>query len=220
MEAVFNQTYALARVQTEVQNRFQYLDDLAHGWDHVNRVYKLALYIAEREKADRFIVALAALMHDLGHTIKRTHNEHHADVSVRLAGEIMQNSHIPLDLQDPVKHAILTHSFSRGMEPETIEARVVHDADQLDALGAIGIMRWAITGTQNRIPQTEPYNFDDPFAEQHPLDDRYYMLDHFFKKLFKLTNMMSTPTGRTLAKQRTAFMRTYLYEFRREIEFW
>jgi uncharacterized protein len=220
MEAVFNQTYALARVQTEVQQRFRHLDDLAHGWDHVNRVYKLALFIAEREKADRFIVALAALMHDLGHTVKRTHNEHHADASVRLAGEIMEMSQIPLDMQNSIKNAILTHSFSRGREPETIEARVVHDADKLDALGAIGIMRWAITGTQNRTPQTAPYDFDDPFAEQHPLDDRYYMLDHFFKKLFKLTNMMSTPTGRALAKQRTAFMRTYLYEFRREIELW
>ena len=219
MEAVFNQTYALAHVQTEVQNRFQHSDDLAHGWDHVNRVYKLALYIAERESADRFIVALAALMHDLGHTVKHSHHEHHTEVSARIASEIMQKHHIPADLQDAIKHAILTYSFSRGIEPETKEARVVHDADKLDALGAIGIMRWAITGTQQRTPQTELYDFDDPFAEQHPLDDRRYMLDHFFKKLLKLTNMMSTPTGQTLAKRRTAFMRTYLYEFRREIEF-
>jgi uncharacterized protein len=218
MEAVFNPTYALAHVQTEVQSRFQHSNDLAHGWDHVNRVYKLALYIAERESADRFIVALAALMHDLGHTVKHTHNEHHAEVSARIASEIMQKHHIPLDLRDAVKHAILTHSFSRGMEPETREARVVHDADHLDALGAIGIMRWAITGTQYRTPRT--YDFDDPFAEQHSLDDRHYMLDHFSKKLLKLTNMMTTPTGQALARQRTAFMRTYLYEFRREIEFW
>jgi uncharacterized protein len=220
MEAVFNQTYALAHVQTEVQNRFQHSTDLAHRWDHVNRVYKLALFIAERESADRFIVALAALMHDLGHTVKHGQNEHHSEVSARIASEIMQKHHFPIDLQDAVEHAILAHSFSRGIEPETKEARVVHDADQLDALGAIGIMRWAITGTQHCTPQTALYDFDDPFAEQHPLDDRRYMLDHFFKKLLKLTNMMSTPTGQSLAKQRTAFMRTYLYEFRREIEFW
>lgn len=218
MEAVFNPTYALAHVQTEVQSRFEHGDDLAHGWDHVSRVYKLARYIAEHESADRFIVALAALMHDLGHTVKHTHNEHHAEVSAHLASDIMQKHHIPQDLQTAVEHAILTHSFSLGVEPETKEARVVHDADKLDALGAIGIMRWAITGTLHGAPQT--YDFDDPFAEQHPLDDRHYMLDHFSKKLFKLANMMCTPTGRALAKQRTVFMRTYLYEFRREIEFW
>jgi len=220
MEAVFNQTYALARVQTEVQSRFQHSHDLAHSWDHVHRVYKLALYIAERESADRFIVALAALMHDLGHIVAHTHDEHHAEVSARLASEIMQKYQIPGDLQDAVRRAILAHSFSLGVEPETREARVVHDADKLDALGAIGIMRWAITGTQQRTPQTTLYDFDDPFAEHHSLDDRRYMLDHVFKKLLRLTNMMSTPTGQVLAKQRTAFMRTYLYEFRREIEFW
>ena len=220
MEAVVNKTYTLAHVQTEVQNRFQYISDLAHGWDHIYRVYKLALYIAEHEGADRFIVAAAALMHDLGHTVKHTKEEHHTDCSVRLASEIMQKYQIPNDEQDSIKHAILAHSFSRGIEPQTKEARVVHDADRLDALGAIGIMRWAITGTQNRTPQTAPYDFDDPFAEHHPLDDRRYMLDHFFKKLLKLPNMMSTPTARTLAQQRIACMRTYLYEFRREIEFW
>lgn len=220
MEAVFNKTYTLAHVQTEVQNRFQHIEDLAHGWDHIYRVYKLALYIAEHEGADRFIVGMAALMHDLGHTVKHTNDEHHTDSSVRLASEIMQKYNIPNDEQNAIKHAILTHSFSRGIEPETKEARAVHDADRLDALGAIGIMRWAITGTQKRTPQTAPYDFDDPFAEHHPPDDRRYMLDHFFKKLLKLPNMMSTPTGRTLAQQRTACMRTYLYEFRREIEFW
>jgi uncharacterized protein len=220
MEAVFNQAYALADVQTEVQHRFQHLDDLAHGWDHIYRVYKLALYIAEHEGADRFIVAMAALMHDLGQTVRHTNNEHHADVSTRLAGEIMETYHIPTDQQDAIKHAIFTHSFSRGLKPETKEARVISDADRLDALGAIGIMRWAITGAQHSTPLTVPYDFDDPFAEQHTPDDRRYMLDHFLKKLLKLTTTMNTPTGRILAQRRTAFMRTYLYEFRREIEMW
>src|SRR5215472_15053519 len=106
MEAVFSPTYALADVQTEVQSRFRHSDDLAHGWDHINRVYRLAIYIAERESADRFIVALAALMHDLGHTVKHSHDEHHAEISARIASEIMQKNHIPLDVQDAVRHAI------------------------------------------------------------------------------------------------------------------
>jgi len=105
-----------------------------------------------------------------------------------------------------------------GIEPRTLEAKIVRDADRLDSLGAIGILRWAITGTIRRTNDTQTYHPDDPFAERHTLDDRRYMLDHFFTKLLKLNNTMSTQTGRALAEQRTAFMHTYLNEFRRELE--
>ena len=94
----------------------------------------------------------------------------------------------------------------------------MRDADRLDGLGAIGILRWAITGTIRRTPQTRSYHPDDPFAEQRQPDDRLFMLDHFFTKLLKLADSMSTETGRKMAQQRTAFMRTYLEEFRRELE--
>jgi uncharacterized protein len=94
----------------------------------------------------------------------------------------------------------------------------VRDADRLDSLGAIGILRWAITGTVRRTPQTQPYHPDDPFAGWHTPDDHRYMLDHFFTKLLKLSSTMSTQTGRALARQRTAFMHAYLDELRKEIQ--
>jgi uncharacterized protein len=78
-------------------------------------------------------------------------------------------------------------------------------------------MRWAITGAVLRGPETQCYHPGDPFAEQHTPDDRRYMLDHFFSKLLKLGDGMTTATGRELAEQRTAFMRAYLNEFRREL---
>jgi len=84
-------------------------------------------------------------------------------------------------------------------------------------LGAIGILRWAITGTQRGTPETRSYHPDDPFAEWHPLDDRRYMLDHFYSKLLKLSDTMSTQTGRKLAERRTRFIRTYLDEFKDEL---
>jgi uncharacterized protein len=218
MESVTTGPQLLEKIYDEVNQRFASVDDLAHGWDHVNRVYHLALHIAEQEGADQAITGLAALMHDLGRTASPgNEGRHHADLSIIYAEEIMQRYHLPIEQQEAVKHAIIAHSFSKGIEAQTLEARVVRDADRLDALGAIGIMRWAITGTQRHNAHTRPYHAEDPFAERHELNDKYYMLDHFYAKLLKLGDTMTTPTGRFLAQRRIGFMQTYLHEFRREL---
>jgi uncharacterized protein len=208
----------LDRVYSEAEQRFNNVDDPAHGWDHVRRVYKLALYLAEQEGADRFIVGLAALLHDLGRSVPETiYQQHHADLSVELAGEMMNMYAIPDETQAAVLHAIAAHSFSRAIEPRTLEARVVRDADRLDGIGAIGIMRWGITGAVQRTPRTRSYYPGDPFAERHTPNDKRYMLDHFFVKLLKLRDTMATETGRRLAGERAAFMQAFLDELRREL---
>ncbi len=219
MEKSFLDSDILSQIHAEVEKRSSVIHDLAHGWEHIYRVYRLALYIAEREHADAIIVGLAALMHDLGRTAQ--HNGtggHHADLSVVLAEEIMHRYHIPADYQKAVSHAIITHSFSRGVPPETLEAKVVRDADRLDGLGAIGVMRWAMTGAQQNVPGSQSYHPDDPFGEAHELDDHLYRLDHFYTKLLKLGDTMATETGHVLAQRRIAFLQSYLNEFRSELE--
>ncbi len=218
MEIVFDQSSVLAQIQENVQQRFVHCYNLAHSWDHVSRVYRLAAYIAEHEGADRFIVGMAVLMHDLGHTVECKGNEHHVELSAKLAYELMLTYQMPVALQDAITHAILAHSFSRGIEPRTLEACVVRDADRLDALGAIGIMRWGIVGGQREKTGRKPYQLDDPFAKQHALDDDRYMLDHFYTKLLKLEGGMMTETGLHLARRRTTFMHQYLEEFKHELE--
>jgi uncharacterized protein len=211
----------LAHLYAEVEQRFAHVDDLAHGWEHVRRVYELALALAAKEGADRFIVGAAALMHDLGRAAEHTNNIahlHHADLSVMLAAEILDSYHVPVDTREAILHAILAHSFSRNIAPRTLEARVLRDADRLDGLGAVGILRWAITGTMRRTPATRTYHPDDPFAEKHTPDDQLYMLDHFYSKLLRLSDTMATETGRTMAEQRSTFMRLYLDELRSELE--
>ena len=216
MKTTTDESQLLSDVYAEAHERFSLLNDLAHGWEHVQRVYRLALHIAQQEGADRFIVGVAALLHDLG---RLTHDEtrHHADLSVIHARELLTRHQVPPDKQEAILHAIDAHSFSKGLQPRTLEARIVRDADRLDSLGAIGILRWAITGTQRGTPETRSYHPDDPFAEWHPLDDRRYMLDHFYSKLLKLSDTMSTQTGRKLAERRTRFIRTYLDEFKDEL---
>jgi len=209
----------LSRIYDEVKRRFTGIDDLAHGWEHVKRVYQLAERIAREEGADSFVVGAAALLHDLGRAapagIAHDVAEHHADLSVYAAKVLLREQHVTQERQEAILHAILAHSFSRDVEPRSLEARIVRDADRIDALGAIGILRWAITGAVRHIPTT--YHPDDAFGEQRTLDDARYMLDHFPRKLLKLEETMLTATGRTLARERTAFMHQYLEEFKREL---
>jgi uncharacterized protein len=207
----------LAKVHTEVEGRFAGVVDLAHGWEHVDRVYRLALNIAKHEGGKRFVVGAAALMHDLGRSAEDAHR-HHADISVELAREILEGYGVGKQQQERIVHAILAHSFSLRKEPETVEARIVRDADRLDALGAIGILRWAIVSGQRSTRQTRLYDVDDPMAERHAPDDHTYFLDHFFVKLLKLEETMTTDTGRRLARQRSEFMRTYLQAFKGELD--
>lgn len=216
MEANDIESQVLSNVYEEMQRRYVEFDDLAHDWTHIERVYRLAIYIAEQENADIFIVGMAALMHDIGHLSTGT-SLHHADLSMSMAGELLVTYDVSSATGEAILHAIESHSFSLGIEPRTLEAQVVRDADRLDALGAIGILRWAITGVVRRTGETQIYHPDDPFAEWHALDDRRYMLDHFFTKLLKLESTMATQSGRALARERTAFMRVYLDEFKKEL---
>ncbi|HXR65092.1 MAG TPA: HD domain-containing protein [Ktedonobacteraceae bacterium] len=210
------QKQILADIYQEVQQRFVEFDDPAHGWEHVRRVYDLALRIADEEGADRLITGSAALLHDIGRLIHRKGTPH-ALLSVEESREILKRYPVEPEQVENILHAIEAHSFSQGIEPRTLEARVVRDADRLDGLGALGILRWAISGTIKRKAQTKSYHPEDPFGEHHELNDRLYMLDHFFTKLLKLEDGMYTTTGRALAQQRTAYMRGYLQELRAEL---
>lgn len=202
---------------TEAQERFSGFNDPAHGWEHVLRVYRLALHIAGQEGADLFIVGSAALLHDIGRLVRQKGIQH-AALSVEEARPLLEKYKLEEEQIEAILHAIEAHSYKRGIEPRTLEARVVSDADRLDGLGAIGIQRWAITGTIKRKSYTRNYNPEDPFAEQRVPDDKHYMLDHFYTKLLKLETGMGTATGRVLARRRSDYMRGYLQEFRIELE--
>src|SRR5437667_1628689 len=104
-----------------------------------------------------------------------------------------------------------------GIEPATLEARVLYDADRLDSLGASGVMRWAMTMKHGRWPETRTYHPDDPFAIWRDPDGQRYQLDRFFTKLLKLQEVMMTTTGRAMAAQRIAFLHLYLQELQHEL---
>jgi uncharacterized protein len=206
----------LEEVFTEVQARFIDFTDLAHGWEHVYRVYHLALRIAEQEHADSFIVGMAALLHDLGRTT-RDPSRSHAERSALLATELLARFDLPYDTEQAILHAILAHTYRRGITPQTLEARVLYDADRLDSLGASGLMRWAMPMKNRRWSEWKSYHPDDPFAARRAPDEQHYLLDRFFTKLLTLPEVMTTATGRAMAERRLAFLRLFLQELQQEL---
>jgi uncharacterized protein len=203
-------------IYDEVQQRFAESEDQAHNWQHVQRVYENARALVAHEPADRFIVTLAALLHDLGRLGPQEKGLPHAERSARLSVELLERYSVPEEKREGILHAIRAHSFKQGIAPQTPEASIVRDADRLDALGAVGIMRWAVSTSRRR--HISNYDALDPFAERREPDEQRYMLDRFYTKLLTLEGEMLTTTGRALARERIAFMRAYLDQFRRELE--
>lgn len=165
-------------------------NDFLHGWEHTDRVRKLSLQIGKKENADLEVVEIAALLHDIARD--KDIEEHHAIEGARMAREILTKMHYPKT--EEVVHCIETHSFTVNKEPKTIEARVLQDADRLDAMGAIGIARC--------------FEYHGKYGGEP--------IEHFHKKLLKLKNTMHTETAKRLAKGRHEFMVLFLDRFEKE----
>lgn len=165
-----------------------------HGADHTFRVYDNAMLLADKQpECDREVVALSALLHDVDdHKLFNTENNANAR-------HFLEEHGISKDKTDEICSTINMVSFSknRGKKPDTIEGKIVQDADRLDAIGAIGIARtFAFGGERGR-----------------PLDDS---IRHFHDKLLLLKDEMNTDLGRKLADNRHAFLVAFLEEYRLE----
>lgn len=190
--------------------------DPAHGLVHVRRVVAMAMRLAAAEGARAEIVLPAAWLHDCVQLAKDSPDRSRAS---RLAAEcaigFLSAAAYPPGCLPDIRHAIEAHSYSAGIAPRTLEARVVQDADRLDALGAIGIARCIAVGAVLGRPL---YHASDPFCAVRDPDDGGASLDHFHAKLLKLAGTMQTDSGRREAERRTGFMRDYLEQLRSEID--
>ncbi|MDD1748725.1 MAG: HD domain-containing protein [Methanothrix sp.] len=206
----FDQQFRLDAIRSMYQGA-----DPAHDFSHILRVYKNARTIGQEEGADMQVLLLAALLHDVGSEKKHTSKEGESDGPGHEAVEAFLES-IGLDEEanEKVLYAVDVHRFSRGIVPVTLEARILQDADRLDALGAIGIARVFLTGG---ALGRELYHPDDPFCRAREPDDRKWNLDHFYRKLLKLELGMHTKSAKKLAAARTAVLRRYLRDLEVEI---
>lgn len=189
--------------------------DAAHDRAHVRRVVHSARRLAEEEGAQLDVVVPAAWLHDCVVVPKdSTERPDAATMAAEAAADFLEQEGYPERWIPQIEHAIEAHSFSGTAEPDTLEAKVVQDADRLDALGAIGLARCLMVG--GSLGQTL-YDPDDPFCEHRPADDSQFTIDHFFEKLLRLPETMHTAAGREEAEHRASFLRTYLDRLGEEI---
>lgn len=193
--------------------------DGSHDLGHFQRVWRTARYInrEEGEPADELILLAAAYFHDL---VSLPKNDPDRASSSRLSAErtalLLQERwpFFPREKIEGVRHAIHAHSFSARVAAETMEAKILQDADRMEALGAIGLARVWYTAGQLNQPL---FDADDPLAERRLANDQQYSLDHFQVKLLKLPAMMNTATGRRLAEGHAAYLREFLARIKGEI---
>lgn len=189
--------------------------DPAHDLSHIRRVVANARLLAATENARLEIVLPAAWLHDCVIVPKESPVRSRASTeAARIASGFLEQCGYPSCYHADIAHAIEAHSFSAGIAPRTIEARVVQDADRLDAVGAIGIARCMMVGG---VLSKALYHPDDPFAAARPLDDTTYTIDHFFVKLLNLADTMQTAAGSEEARARCAYMQTFLRKLGNEI---
>jgi len=212
---------AMTRLRREWEPRFRQFvaeqpnADPGHGPIHLERVVATATRLAAEEGARLDVVLPAAWLHDCVHVAK--------DSPVRASASRLAADHALRFLEEAgyphfclpgIRHAIEAHSYSAGIAPRTIEAKVVQDADRLDALGAIGLARCLGVGTALGRPLYQP---EDPFCRARAPDDGGASVDHFFSKLLKLAGTMQTAAGRREAARRTGFLEAFLVQLGSEI---
>jgi uncharacterized protein len=189
--------------------------DPGHGPAHLERVVATALRLAAEEGARLEVVLPAAWLHDCVHVAKDSPDRPQASqLAAAHALRFLESiGYFPAALPE-IAHAIEAHSYSARIAPRTLEARVVQDADRLDALGAIGIARCIAVGAALGRPLYEPV---DPFCRSRAPDELGASIDHFYTKLLKLAATMQTAAGRREAERRTAFIRAFIAELESEI---
>lgn len=189
--------------------------DPAHDWAHIGRVASTALRLCENESVNVECVLAAVYCHDLIN-LPKDHPERKeaSTLSAKEAEPYLRQVGFSDAEIDIIKKGIIEHSFSKGLKPSCLEAAIVQDADRLDALGAIGILRCAAINTQMKSSFYDPF---DPLAEMRELNDKSFMIDHYYVKLYKLPELMNTKNGKRMAHHRVEFMKNFINELMTEV---
>ena len=206
----------IAQVKEEAKSFFTNAKG-SHDWEHTQRVYNLCVRIGEKENADMEVLKLAALLHDIGREAQDRVNGDicHAERGAALGRELLRKHSIKEEQIDRIVHCIETHRFRNYRAPESIEAKILFDADKLDAIGACGIGRAFLFAGEvgaklhNKdidVENTEPYTKEDTAYRE------------FVVKLRKIKDRMLTPQGRRIAAERHKFMAAFFDRLHKEVE--
>ena len=199
-------------------------EDAAHDYDHLMRVMALADRIQASEGGDLPTIWAAVALHDIGQERERRYGGDHALIGAELAAKLLSDTSFPQHSIPAVQQAIREHRMTGGVVPQTLEGRILYDADKIDCLGAIGIGRlYCITGRYNQkvyapVPDdiVEPI---DPLIIRSLRRRPDYSPSIEFQLLFTdLPERMTTITGRELARERFTYMQEFFTRLRQEVE--
>lgn len=192
--------------------------ELTHDFAHVLRVLNTAEQLAELEGADREVVRVAALLHDIARpqdddlAMQASAETDHALLAAREARRILAGADPAF--VEAVVHAIEAHRYRNGIEPRTIEAKVLFDADKLDAIGAVGVARaFAYSGLTGQAlwAEVSPGYIPGEGSEQHTAHHEYHV------KLKHVRDRLYTESGRRMAEQRHRFMAAFFEQMAAEV---
>lgn len=186
----------------------------AHDWFHVKRVENLALKLAEKEDADREIVKVSTLLHDIG---RKNEDEgvieDHSSWGAEKAEKILSELDFETEFVEKISHCIDSHRYSKAPEPATLEAKVLSDADNLDAIGATGIARAFTYGGEHKSIIADP----GLPAEEDDSESGQTSLNHLVKKILNLRDRMYTDSGFEIAQERDEYVESFVERFRNEM---
>lgn len=193
-----------------------------HDWSHVERVRDLALAIGKKEKVDLGIIEVAALLHDVGRKkeVASRGKFCHAEISAQLAEKVLKRLNFNKVQIKKITHSILAHRFRNSRIPETIEAKILYDADKLDSIGAIGISRVFLFAGGEGSNKLYTKN-EKKLAKNGGINSTYNKKDsaalEYEVKLKHIKNKMFTKEGKRIAGERDKFMKIFFKQFWGEI---
>ena len=189
----------------------------SHDWDHTLRVFRLCEMMGPAENADMDVLGAAAYLHDIGRALQDAANGAicHAEKGAQMAEPIVAALPFSKRQKQNIIHCIRSHRFRNHHKPDTIEAKVLFDADKLDAIGAVGVAR-AFLFAGEVGARLHNADLDAENAKPYSADDTGYR--EFKVKLCKIKDQMLTAEGRKLARERHAFMHNFFNRFLEEYE--
>ncbi len=210
-------------ISIEEARRYYDQADSAHDFDHILRVLHLVERIGVAEGADMDILRTAALLHDIGRAEEIRDGVCHAEIGAEKARQILADW--SPDKVEAVAHAIATHRFRNNAAPQTLEARILYDADKLDCIGAVGVARaYAVGGLmgQRLWAEVDP-EYLRTRRENKPLTREDLSSDHtpvheFVFKLSRIKDTLFTPTAKKIAEQRHRFMAEFYRRLEAEVK--
>lgn len=193
----------IQQIKKEVQ-QILHSQGAGHGWDHIQRVYTTATDIQSVEGGELWTIELAALLHDVGDAKFHDGKERSGEIS----RDLLKRYNVSKEQTEPIVHIVENLSFRKRDTalPLTTEGQIVQDADRLDALGAVGIVRTIEYGQYRSQPF---YDVANPLGKSGVI--------HFHEKLFRIPDLLNTQTAKAIAVERIEFMRSFLFQYFSEI---